>query len=343
MTAQEQKTEAATPRRLRDARRGGDVARSADLTAAALLATLGGALAWLWPAALTRLQALLALPATLYRQPFDAALTTLAGAAYDALLALLGPLLLSAAAVAVAAGLLQTGPVWSARPLRPQLARIDPRQGARRLFGRDRWVAWLKTVAVGLALLGVSFYIIISFAQDWVNSLHYDLLTQSGLLAAMLQRLWFWLLPLLLALGLFDYVWQRRLLLRRQRMTRDERRREQKDSEGDPQRRGEQRQRQRELAGDGPLARLARSTLLVDDGALMVGLYYRRGETPLPVVTVIARGAAARLLLREARARGRGVVASPLATRLAAAGGEDRPIPAALAGEAAALLRGAGV
>jgi type III secretion protein U len=108
-------------------------------------------------------------------------------------------------------------------------------------------------------------------------------------------------------IGLIDLLVQRRLFLRDMRMTRSEFKREHKDHEGDPHIRRERRKRSqqsqtRERVG------LRHAVLAVAHGKRVVGLRYRRGETPIPTVVSKARGEAGVRMLAEARRLGIPVV-----------------------------------
>ena len=139
---QDDRTEAATPRRLQQARESGQVALSRELGGFAGLAAFALMLALVAPALATRFVARLAVP---FRHPQlapAAAVRLLADAAAGLLAPLLGAVLL-AGALAV---LLQTGFLVSAASLRPSLARLSPGVGLRRLFGADSLVEAIKAL-----------------------------------------------------------------------------------------------------------------------------------------------------------------------------------------------------
>ena len=145
---QDDRTEAATPRRLQQAREDGQVALSRELGGFAGLAAFALMLALLAPTLATRLAEQLAIP---FRHPDlapTAAIRLLAAAAAGLLAPLLGAVLL-AGALAV---LLQTGFLVSAASLRPSLARLSPGAGLRRLFGADAVVEAIKAALARSAL-----------------------------------------------------------------------------------------------------------------------------------------------------------------------------------------------
>ncbi|MBS3734460.1 MAG: EscU/YscU/HrcU family type III secretion system export apparatus switch protein [Phycisphaerae bacterium] len=236
--------------RLREARRRGKVARSADLAAAAVL--LGGA------AGLGLLGGrLLGKTVAMTRALLDGRSaplvgpSELAGIAADAvtpLLTALAPLAAALVLLAVAVNVGQVGLLATGAPLRPVLARIGLTAGWRRLISARTGVR--AGMIIGkLAAIGVVAWITVADALPRVAAMGRlaprALVSETGALA--------WTLAMRVALvlgvlGLADYLFQRRQLRRELRMTRREwlddlrrteghplaRRRHRKDSAGTP-------------------------------------------------------------------------------------------------------------
>jgi type III secretion protein U len=85
------------------------------------------------------------------------------------------------------------------------------------------------------------------------------------------------------------------------RMTRTESKRELKDLEGDPLIRGERRRMRRQLTTQWVRVGLREAVVAVFHDDRLVGLRYRPGETPIPVVVCKGSGAAGTAMLAEAR------------------------------------------
>ncbi len=145
-----------TPLRLAEARRQGLVARSRDLTAAALLL---GAVAVLGLLARRLLEELTGMTATLLdgRQaplaPPDE-LAALCAQSAGGVLGVLAPFALAVVLVAVMANLVQVGLLATAEPLRADLGRLSPAEGLRRLFS-TRSLARLAFAVAKLAAVAL--------------------------------------------------------------------------------------------------------------------------------------------------------------------------------------------
>ncbi|MGC3997863.1 MAG: EscU/YscU/HrcU family type III secretion system export apparatus switch protein [Anaeromyxobacter sp.] len=307
------RTEEPTPRRLREARRRGQVAASRELTAAAALA--GGLLAlaatapWVGAALLAQLREGLARAVLAPTAPGPA----LTGAAAAVMRLVLAPCLGALVAGALA-GAAQSGFLFSPGALRPRLSRLSPAAGLRRLVTP----AQLAGVALGL----LKAALLLAVAWRWARA------EAPGVLA--LARLepdaaWRWLPALagllarlaaaLVALGLLDLLLARRRHRRGLRMTRDEVRREHREDEGDPALRAERRRLGRALVEAGPVARA--TVLVVNPTRLAVALRHRRGGDEAPRVVAKGAGRDAARLRSAARRAGVPIVENvPLARAL---------------------------
>ncbi|BDG04358.1 EscU/YscU/HrcU family type III secretion system export apparatus switch protein [Anaeromyxobacter oryzae] len=329
------RTEEPTPRRLREARRRGDVGGSRELTGAAALA--GGllALAAAGPAIASGLAARL-------RGALAGAVSGGAdpGAALrDAALAVLAlslPACAGALAAATLAGGLQSGWNLSLEALRPRLDRIDPARGLRRLFSGAQLAAAGLGVVKAAALGAV--------AWSWARTAWPSLAALPRLDAPVLWRI----LPLLgglgarlaaaaALLGLADLALARRRHRRGLRMTREEVRREHRDDEGDPTHRAERRRRHRALLDAGPVSRA--TVVVVNPTHVAVALRHDRAVDDAPHVVAKGTGREAARIRSAARRAGvpivRDVALARALHRLAEVGDE---IPEELYEAAAVVL-----
>ncbi len=328
------RTEQPTPRRLREARRRGEVSRSDELSAAAALAGgLVGVLA-VGPGAASELarglRAALA-SAVWCAEPWPAARTGLATVLRLSVLPACAAL--TAAALAAA---LQAGPGLSPEALRPRLERLDPLRGLARLCSPSQLARSALGIAKGAVLLAI--------AWAWFRSAAplLSTLPRQGpeavwralpLLAGLALRL----AAALAAFGAIDFAVARARHRRALLMTRDEVRRERKEDEGDPEYRAERRRLHRALLEAGGVSRA--TVVVVNPTSFAVALRHDRDGDEAPRVIAKGRGAAAARIRSAARRAGVPIVRDvPLARalhRLADVGDE---IPEQLYEAAAAVL-----
>ncbi len=232
-----EKTEAPTPRRLTEARESGNIARSTDLTAAV---TLLGAVIVLnifgvrvMHAMKLSMEAMLS--ASLGGNPTRTDdLTHLLGYGGKLAVAAAGPITLAIAAVALVITLMQTGILFTVKPLQPNLGKLNPFKGVAHLFNARAGMRLVMSLAkVGL-LAAVSSWVIWA---DLPRIAGLSLLEPMPLLAAcasLIYDLALKLAALLLILALLDYWFQKWQHVRDLRMTKEEVKEEMKRMDGDP-------------------------------------------------------------------------------------------------------------
>lgn len=329
------RTEPPTPRRLREARRRGEVARSAELGAAAALAGGVVGLALLGGEIVSDLGRAVRAALAPGAWAADPAAALRDGGALVLRLAV--PPAACAACAAALAGAVQTGFSFSLEAARPRLGRLALGRGLARLVSADE--------AGRAALSVVRAAVLVLVLAGWWRGAARALVAlpraaAPAALAGALPLLGALALRLAAALALVgaaSLALERRRLHRALRMTRDEVRREVREDEGDPAHRAERRRAHRALLDGGPVARA--TVVVVNPTRIAVALRHDRGEDDAPRVLAKGSGLAAARIRSAARRAGVPIVRDvPLARalhRLADVGDE---IPEELYDAAAALL-----
>jgi flagellar biosynthetic protein FlhB len=286
-----EKTEPATPRRLEKAREEGQVVRSRELnTFLLLLAGVGG----LWAGAGSIYRSLYtAVHATLWVDPRVARDTSImvgraAQAGYGVVSALL-PLFALLVVVALVAPLLLGGFLLSGKALAPKFERLNPVKGVARLFSAQTLVELIKTLAKA-ALIGTVGAMVIWHYRDDMVALMYAGSTEALARGLNLVALCCILIVGALALiVLIDVPWQLWSHFRKLRMSREDVRQENKESEGDPHVKGRIRQQQRAMARRRMMAQVPKADVIVTNPThYAVALAYSEGRGAAP--RVVAKG-----------------------------------------------------
>lgn len=234
----ESKTEDATPRKLEEARKKGDVAKSPDVAAALSLAGAAGVLlaggGWFSTQIAEGLTPFLAQPHAMIGGLEAGAGVEIGMQAVWAAAPFLAALMFAVILGGVGGNLAQSGLIFTADKIKPKWSKVSPLEGVKRIFGPDGLVQFLKTfiklVAIGAVcwmvlkphtrelenLAAMSPAMILPFARDLA-------------LALMVSALVF----LALTAGA-DYLWQRVRFAKRMRMTKEELKEDFKQSDGDP-------------------------------------------------------------------------------------------------------------
>lgn len=289
MSAGEERTEKPTPKKVKENRKEGKVPRTQELGAWGALLVVALLLSWLVGHGTGELRELMLRALALVEDPDPA--KVLAMLREGAVLALLISLALGAGVmlVSVAAGASQGGIHLATKSLKPKWSKLNPIQGAKRIFGPQAW--WegakllLKSSVVGLLvwrsvqdllpLLGglVPMDVALDLAATTATGLMRDV-AAAGLIAAAA-----------------DYAFQRRKMGKQTRMTKKEVRDEHKMSEGDPLVKSAIRSRQLAAARNRMMADVPQAdVVLVNPVHVAVALRY---ESSRGTPRVVAKGAGA--------------------------------------------------
>jgi len=327
----EEKTLPASDKKLREARKKGQVAKSQDLVSAVVLLGCTLAVVALFARAKAEVIALLDLVATLYHEPFAQVWPRVLDSAERLVLHTAWPVLaITVVGVILTHLLTMQGLLFSAEPLKPQFERIDPVKGFTRIFSLRNVMEFLKGL-VKIAVLAAAFWVIGRIMlQALLESSRCGSGCIEGVFLLMLKPLLITVLATFLVVGIVDVLIQRWLFKREMRMTRSEQKRERKDSDGDPLIRRERDRQRRETStlGQRRVGLQHASLMLGSVDGWVVGVRYVRGETPVPLLVSRAEPGTGAALLAQAQALGLPChAAAELAQRIATRARPGEPIP----------------
>jgi len=248
-TAQE-RTEAPTPRRREEARAGGQIAKSADLSAAVIL--LGGLLFLHWWGE-GILGKLLAITRRYLGEDRGQAveawqLGTLARLLLVETGRIMLPFLGVLVGTALVIGYLQVGWLITLKPLKPSLDRLNPLSGIARMFSARAFVHLVMGFMKMTVLALVTYWTLSGRVGVLANMSGMSHLSVAAAAADLLFTLGLRLGIVLLILALLDYAYQRYRTEKDLRMTKEEVKEELKRMEGDPRIKSRRRQVQMQLS-----------------------------------------------------------------------------------------------
>jgi flagellar biosynthetic protein FlhB len=302
---EQDRSEPATPFKLQEARRRGQVARSMELSAWLMLvvATMLG-----WQMFDELASGILNLSRALFDQAGRIELSAHAARSLFTgtltyLFSLFGTLLMLVMVAAALSVFAQVGPVFSFQPLKPDMSRLNPAAGFKRIFNARMIYELVKTL-VKLALVSAVVYFALRKALPTLASLPLvDVRAHPSVLHEQVLRLALAVLAALGAIAIFDFGFVRLEYARKMRMSRREVREEMKRRDGDPQVKAKIRQLQREAARRGAsLQRIPDADVLITNPThLSIAIRYERGKAPAPMV--IAKGSGEMALRMREKAR----------------------------------------
>lgn len=323
------KNEKPTPKRLRDARNKGDLAKSKDF------GTGLGMVAWL----------VLTLAVTGYlgarldafaRQTvqvaatgeFRARLIELGGDALWLTLLAAGVTLIPSAIAGLAGEFIQIGPLLTGEKLKPTLDKLNPVAGLKRMISLDNLFELAKTLVKAVLILAITGLVLVASLDRYAEILGAARGAGSGALGPQVARFSLDLTRSLtiqlvgatagvfLLVAFADWAWTRHRHIKKLMMSRRDIRQEHKDNEGDPHLKSQRRQMHEEWANQNAIAAAGRANVLLTNPThLAIALDYDPEECPVPVISAKGEGPLAAAMRRRAEEEGVPLVRNVALTR----------------------------
>lgn len=287
MSDKHSRTEEPTPKKLKDARKKGQVAKSNDLNGGLSLLVFAVAASFLGGYIFKNLYFYLknTLSLNLNISLTESLLRNLAVKNILTYLSLFLPVAAIAIVVGVIGNLLQTGFMFIGEPLKPDFNRLNPMQGFKNIFSKKS----MMTLGKNILKLVLVFYMTFNNLKENINKI-----LSSGDIG--LKRLFFFFLQLLktltfnivvviFVLGIVDFVIEKYSFKKSMMMTKDELKEEYKQMEGNPEVKQARKQRQRELAMSRMMRDVEESTVIVTNPThIAVAIRYDSEKDKAPVL-----------------------------------------------------------
>lgn len=280
-------------KKLEDARKKGEIARSADLTTAAAYGGLLVVMLTVGPIVLndlaTAMAVLLGQSNALSSLVFDGGGAALHGGILKQVAWGLAPWFAFPAALALLSVALQRGFVFTASKVAPKLDRVSPISGVKNKFGRQGLFEFAKSSTKLIIYCVILGFFLIGQIERIVGSMQ----LAPRLVVVELGRMMVALMAIVLLvswiLGAVDFFWQHAEHIRKNRMSRKEMMDEFKQSEGDPFIKQQRRQRGQELATNKMLLDVpSADVVIVNPTHYAVALRWDQSKAMAPVC--VAKG-----------------------------------------------------
>ena len=285
------KTEKPTPKRIREARKEGQVAKSQDLGAAAVLLGLAGFFIPAWqfviqnylPYMVASLQNL-----TIYQ----AQMNDLPKVAVQAIwLVVLGslPFMAISLGIGLFINLVQTRLNFSVKAIKPDFKKLNPLTGVKNMFSMQALMNLAKTIAK----LAVIVYLCVKKYQAAISTITQLSQMEMGQILYFVlhfaQELMLQIALVFLVLGGLDYIYQRHSLMKQLKMSKQEIKEEVKQSEGDANIKAQRKAKYQQLLQNA-IANVKDATVVITNPThFAVAIQYEKDGLGIP--QVIAKGA----------------------------------------------------
>ena len=281
MADQDEKTEEPTQNKLQEARKDGDVAKSMDLSGFIALCVAFLALFLLGKFILEtmynnfiysfsfiphkglNLRDWFAINLTFYK---DIALAVL-------------PLAVILTIAGVLGMVVQIGFLFSTKPIKPDLKKIDPIKGLKNLFSMQKVVESLKITAKVTVSFIVGAYFTYLFIQDLPTVQRLEIQSQILWLLEKILIIVFIMLLVFLVFGVIDYVIVKKQYIKKLRMSKKDIKDEYKKMEGDPLVKAQIRKKQQEMVRNTMMKDMESSDVVITNPThYAIAMSYKEGD-----------------------------------------------------------------
>lgn len=337
-----EKTEMPTQKKLRDARQKGQVCTSKDVTSTALLIVLFCMLALFSILMVNDFTSLLSFvgdrlgdrPVASIREGSKMAAIFICKYTFI--------FVFVAALVGIAANVAQIGFLFTLEPLTPNMAKLNPVEGAKKIFSMKNLFEFLKNIVKVVFLSYLIYKIILASIPELLQMCYGTIDDIFPCLKLMMKRLAYYTAFGYIVIAAVDRLFQGRNFTKEMMMTKDEVKREYKEMEGSQEIKQAQRQFRDELLnGSNPVPATKKANVVVTNPThLAIGIRYDITEAPLPKIVVAGAGDRAKIIRETALAEGIPIMENvPLAHALWEQGKVEDFIPIELVEPVAEVLK----
>ena len=289
-----EKTEKATPKKKRDTKEKGDTHKSVDFTSAVMIFLMFGTLKIGYDGFVNSMQKFTY--STLSGSIADQAKNVTSSsviAGYQTVLTSILPIVLPLMLIAMVGGavvhLVQTGPMFVPGKLKPNFQKINPIEGFKRIFSPTSLVELAKSV-IKVVILG---YIVYREFMDgykgFEKMIFMSIPTAFSQIMSTCFSMGIMIGLALIAFSAIDVLYQWWKFEKDIRMTKQEVKEENKQTEGDPQIKGKIRQKQRKMSSMRMMSRVPEADVVITNPThYAVALRYKESVDKAPIV--LAKG-----------------------------------------------------
>ena len=267
MSDKESKTEEASPKKLRDAKKKGQVAKSGDLTSAVsfLIFTMIAAVLGQY----VYVNGLRFLKNSLDVDYGVALSGSNVGTMFINNIIQLGYLVLPFAVIAIiiaiVVNLIQVGFIYTIEPIKPDFKRINPIEGFKNIFSQKSVFTLVKNIIKLILVFYMTYKNLSKSLNQILNSGNVGSEKLFGFIVDFVRALSFNIAIVMLALAVVDYIFQRREYKKNLKMSKQDIKDEFKEMEGNPQIKAARAQKQKQLAMSRMMSGIKTSTVVITE------------------------------------------------------------------------------
>lgn len=299
-----EKTEKATPKKLRDARKKGQVAKSQDFSSAfTFIVSISGVII-LSGYIFTQLGSFII---NMFRRSSLRHINMenmIGQLVQETMLTIFNcsfPILILTVCTGVLTSFLIVGPVFSSEVLKPDIKRLNPVTNIKNMFKFKTIFELLKSIFKITGAFILIWTVVYGSVPEIIATAALPIASSAQVFANFLLKVVIRVGIFFLAVAIMDLVFQKRNFAKEMRMEKFEVKQEYKDTEGDPQMKSQRRRVAQEIAyQEGPTGVRRARALITNPIHIAVAIQYEEETQPAPRIITMGKGTVADLMIKYA-------------------------------------------
>ena len=298
-----EKSEKATPKKLRDARKKGQVSKSVDFPASftfivsiSTTLAMSGYIFKLLFSFLKEMFSHIREPQVISTTPFVFCTKAIYTIFHCSI-----PIIALVAAVGVLVNFLIIGPVFSMEAMKPDIKRLNPVTNIKNMFKIKTVVELLKSIFKITGAVVIIYFTIKDALPEIISTINMPTIAAAIVFASFLKKVVLRVGIFFILIGVFDLAFQRKNFNKEMMMEKFEVKQEYKDTEGDPHLKGKRKQMSQEIAyQDGPSATKNANAVISNPTHIAVAIGYEADSDPAPKVLTMGLNTVAQEIIHVA-------------------------------------------
>src|SRR3989338_2114882 len=285
----QEKTENATPKRLREARKKGKVSKSRDMTTVVILVVCFAALGALSGYMVEEMKGFMELVFGFIKKPeiFMEDMVPLGASALMTYAKIIAPFLIAVVVSAPAVTFLQVGPVFSFEPVKPETKKLNAVENFKNMVKPIVFIELIKNILKILAIFFIAITTVKAYIEPFLRTSQAELSRSATLAGYVLMIFLVKVLIVFLMIAIIDIMLQRHEFKKNMKMTKDEVKREYKEDEGDPLIKSHRKQIYQEMAMSDVRVQVKKSDVVITNPThIAVALKYDKEAMIAPQIMI---------------------------------------------------------
>ncbi len=302
-----EKTEQATPKKMRDSRKKGQVAKSQDFPSAftfvVSISTVILSSGYIYQVLSAYIISTFKLSGTNVDVPNRA--PAIISQALQVIFNTSLPILMLTVCVGVLVNFLIVGPLFSLESMKPDIKRLNPVSNIKNMFKFKTVFELLKSLFKIAGALILIYTVIWSSIPEIIATAAIPVFGSAIVFSDFLIKVIIRVGIFFLAIAIFDLIFQKRNFAKEMKMEKFEVKQEYKDTEGDPHMKSKRRQTAQEIAyQEGPSAVKRAKAVITNPTHIAVAVEYDSEKEPAPKIVTMGKGAVAEVMMKIAQENG---------------------------------------